>query len=275
MNNVNQWKGLADKLEETCNSIASKMNADEVSEMKEGIADMKSMFEFNGIEWQIVSGRENDFEILKMSAISVTIGDALSHTAGTGEGFEAQNGDTYRFSNIPEGKSLVEISTSLRDLVDKLDARIDISGSAAIETQGIQQDFVNPQGEVVRTDIMDGKKDASAAYCIGENNIEYMPPQAIEGGGIRLEAHILDISKCPISTIMNGLTERVLEGVRLNVPIEYVTKIDNTNFNPQVKSELEATIGDILQQNLNHYVEDKYKSNMDVGNRLRDNVIIK
>ena len=221
MNNVNQWKSLADKLEATCNSIAPKMNAGEVSEMKEGIADMKSMFVPHGNDWQIAPGRENDFETLKMSSISVTIGDALSHTAGTGEGFEAQNGDTYRFSNIPDGKSLGEISESLDGLIKGLKGDADIFGAAAIETQGVQQDFVNPQGEVVRTDIMDGKNDVSAAFCLGESNIEYMPPEAIEGGGIRLEAHILDISTCPVSTIMNGLTERVLEGVRLNVPVEY------------------------------------------------------
>lgn len=275
MNNVNQWKTLSDKIEATCNSIAPRMNTYEVDEMKEGIADMRSMFIFNGSEWQIASGRENDFETLKMSAISVTIGDALSHTAGTGEGFEAQNGDTYKFSNIPEGQSLGTLIDCLNNLSNKVANKQDISDMASIETKDIQQDFVNPQGEVVRTDIMDGIKDVSAAFCLGESNIKYMPPEAIESGGIRLEAHILDITTCPISTIMNGLTERVLEGVRLDVPVEYITKIDNTNFDPQVKEGLEEMVCTILRGNLDNYVDKKYEAEMEVGDRLRANVTIK
>lgn len=274
MNNIGQWAGLVAKIEQTCLSIESKMNTAEVKEMYVGIADMKSMFVcYNNGEYGIAKGREGDFETMKMSAIGVTIGDALSHTYGTGEGFEAQNGNFFEFSNIPHMDNIEDLKAVLNDIDDSISDG-DISSLPCTEIKGIQQDFVTSEGDIVRTDIMDGISDVSAAYCLGENNIEYLPPQEIEGGGVRLEAHIKDITVCPVSTIVNGLSERVFEGVRLNIPVEFVTKIDNTNINKETKEYLEMRIGDVLAGNLENYVEEKY-SQQNVSERLLNNITIK
>ena len=96
IDNIAQWKELSVKIEKVC--ISTGIASD--PQVAYGIAEMKAFFSTDSIgDICVASGKEEEFEMMQVVAKSVTIGDFLSHTYGTGEGNETQTGDSFNILN--------------------------------------------------------------------------------------------------------------------------------------------------------------------------------
>ena len=106
--------------------------------------------------------------MMQTVAKSVTIGDFLSHTYGTGEGNETQTGDSF---NILNTTVLYDVNKVV-DIVDSISTRYD-KGQLLIpatETIGITVQYISPDNEVLQTRVMDGEM-LDAAFPLGEQNV--------------------------------------------------------------------------------------------------------
>lgn len=241
IDNIAQWKDLSVKIEKVC--ISTGIASD--SQVAYGIAEMKAFFSTDSVgDVCIASGKEEEFEMMQMVAKSVTIGDFLSHTYGTGEGNETQTGDSFNILNT----SVLYDVDKVVDIVDSISTRYD-KGQLfipATETIGIAVQYISPDNEVLQTRVMDGGM-LDAAFPLGEQNvsIDFIP----DSHGEKCDMHITiqDAMKYPESTILCGVMERVMELPRLNIPVDVYIDVGNTNISSEDKIELAESIQSAVQ----------------------------
>lgn len=182
--------------------------------------------------------------MMQTVAKSVTIGDFLSHTYGTGEGNETQTGDSFNISNT----TVLYDVNKVVDIVDSISTRYD-KGQLLIpatETIGITVQYISPDNEVLQTRVMDGEM-LDAAFPLGEQNvsIDFIPD--LRGEKCDMHITIQDAMKYPESTILCGVMERVMELPRLNIPVDVYIDVGNTNISSGDKIELAESIQSAVQ----------------------------
>lgn len=241
IDNIAQWKDLSVKIEKVCISIGIASDP----QVAYGIAEMKAFFSTDSVgDVCVANGKEEEFEMMQMVAKSVTIGDFLSHTYGTGEGNETQTGDSF---NILNTTVLYDVNKVV-DIVDSISTRYD-KGQLLIpatETIGITVQYISPDNEVLQTRVMDGEM-LDAAFPLGEQNvsIDFIPD--LRGEKCDMHITIQDVMKYPESTILCGVMERVMELPRLNIPVDVYIDVGNTNISSGDKIELAESIQSAVQ----------------------------
>ena len=241
IDNIAQWKELSIKIEKVC--ISTGIASD--PQVAYGIAEMKAFFSTDSVgDVCIANGKEEEFEMMQTVAKSVTIGDFLSHTYGTGEGSETQTGDSF---NILNTTVLYDVNKVV-DIVDSISTRYDKGQllMPATETIGITVQYISPDNEVLQTRVMDGEM-LDAAFPLGEQNvsIDFIPDSYSEKCDMYVT--VRDAMKYPESTILCGVMERVMELPRLNIPVDVYIDVGNTNISSGDKIELTESIQSAIQ----------------------------
>lgn len=241
IDNIAQWKELSIKIEKVC--ISTGIASD--PQVAYGIAEMKAFFSTDSVgDVCIANGKEEEFEMMQTVAKSVTIGDFLSHTYGTGEGSETQTGDSF---NILNTTVLYDVNKVV-DIVDSISTRYDKGQllMPATETIGITVQYISPDNEVLQTRVMDGEM-LDAAFPLGEQNvsIDFIPDSYSEKCDMYVT--VRDAMKYPKSTILCGVMERVMELPRLNIPVDVYIDVGNTNISSGDKIELTESIQSAIQ----------------------------
>lgn len=245
------------KIEKVC--ISTGIASD--PQVAYGIAEMKVFFSTDSVgDVCIANGKEEEFEMMQTVAKSVTIGDFLSHTYGTGEGNETQTGDSFNILNTSisyDVNQVIDIISSIGERYSEIDnnLRDDMPPMQAIETMGVTVQYVSPDGEILKTRVMDGEM-LDAAFPLGEQNIsiDFIPDSYSEKCDMYITVN--DAMKYPESTIFCGIIERVMELPRLNIPVDVYIDVGNTNVATGEKVELAESIQnavqDVFQNKLSH-----------------------
>lgn len=251
IDNIAQWKELSVKIEKVC--ISTGIASD--PQVAYGIAEMKAFFSTDSIgDICVASGKEEEFEMMQVVAKSVTIGDFLSHTYGTGEGNETQTGDSFNILNTSISYDVNQVIDMISSIGDRYERYSEMSNDLhdnqppmqAIETIGTTVQYVSPDGEILQTRVMDGEM-LDAAFPLGEQNIsiDFIPDSYSEKCDMYIT--VKDAMKYPESTIFCGIMERVMELPRLNIPVDVYIDVGNTNVGTGEKIELAESIRDAVQ----------------------------
>ena len=263
IDNIAQWKELSIKIEKVC--ISTSIASD--PQVAYGIAEMKAFFSTDSVgDVCIANGKEEEFEMMQTVAKSVTIGDFLSHTYGTGEGNETQTGDSFNILNTSVSYDVNKVIDIISSIGERYSGMIDGSQGntppipmQAMETVGITVQYISPDNEILQTRVMDGEM-LDAAFPLGEQNIsiDFIPDSHSEKCDMYVT--VQDAMKYPESTIFCGIMERVMELPRLNIPVDVYIDVGNTNISSEDKIELaesiQSAVRDVFLSNLN-YSEDE------------------
>lgn len=249
IDNIAQWKDLSVKIEKVC--ISTGIASD--PQVAYGIAEMKAFFSTNSVgDVCIANGKEEEFEMMQMVAKSVTIGDFLSHTYGTGEGNETQTGDSFNILNTSvsyDVNKVIDVIDSIgeRYAEEKRDSYANTPPMQATETIGITVQYISPDNEVLQTRVMDGEM-LDAAFPLGEQNIsiDFIPDSYSEKCDMYVT--VQDAMKYPESTILCGVMERVMELPRLNIPVDVYIDVGNANISSEDKIELAESIQSAVKE---------------------------
>lgn len=164
--------------------------------------------------------------MMQTVAKSVTIGDFLSHTYGTGEGNETQTGDSFNILNTSVSYDVNKVVDIIGSIGERYSEMMDGSHGntsqipmQAAETVGITVQYISPDNEILQTRVMDGEM-LDAAFPLGEQNIsiDFIPDSHSEKCDMYVT--VQDAMKYPESTIFCGIMERVMELPRLNIPVD-------------------------------------------------------
>ena len=190
--------------------------------------------------------------MMQTVAKSVTIGDFLSHTYGTGEGNETQTGDSFNILNTSvsyDVNKVIDVIDSIgeRYAEEKRDSYANTPPMQATETIGITVQYISPDNEVLQTRVMDGEM-LDAAFPLGEQNIsiDFIPDSYSEKCDMYVT--VQDAMKYPESTILCGVMERVMELPRLNIPVDVYIDVGNTNISSEDKIELAESIQSAVKE---------------------------
>lgn len=249
IDNIVQWKDLSVKIENVCISTGIASNP----QVAYGIAEMKAFFSTDSVgDVCIANGKEEEFEMMQMVAKSVTIGDFLSHTYGTGEGNETQTGDSFNILNTSvsyDVNKVIDVIDSIgeRYAEEKRDSYANTPPMQATETIGITVQYISPDNEVLQTRVMDGEM-LDAAFPLGEQNIsiDFIPDSYSEKCDMYVT--VQDAMKYPESTILCGVMERVMELPRLNIPVDVYIDVGNANISSEDKIELAESIQSAVKE---------------------------
>lgn len=249
IDNIAQWKDLSVKIEKVC--ISTGIASD--PQVAYGIAEMKAFFSTDSVgDVCIANGKEEEFEMMQMVAKSVTIGDFLSHTYGTGEGNETQTGDSFNILNTSvsyDVNKVIDVIDSIgeRYAEEKRDSYANTPPMQATETIGITVQYISPDNEVLQTRVMDGEM-LDAAFPLGEQNIsiDFIPDSYSEKCDMYVT--VQDAMKYPESTILCGVMERVMELPRLNIPVDVYIDVGNANISSEDKIELAESIQSAVKE---------------------------
>lgn len=249
IDNIAQWKDLSVKIEKVC--ISTGIASD--PHVAYGIAEMKAFFSTDSVgDVCIANGKEEEFEMMQMVAKSVTIGDFLSHTYGTGEGNETQTGDSFNILNTSvsyDVNKVIDVIDSIgeRYAEEKRDSYANTPPMQATETIGITVQYISPDNEVLQTRVMDGEM-LDAAFPLGEQNIsiDFIPDSYSEKCDMYVT--VQDAMKYPESTILCGVMERVMELPRLNIPVDVYIDVGNANISSEDKIELAESIQSAVKE---------------------------
>ena len=249
IDNIAQWKDLSVKIEKVC--ISTGIASD--PQVAYGIAEMKAFFSTDSVgDVCVANGKEEEFEMMQMVAKSVTIGDFLSHTYGTGEGNETQTGDSFNILNTSvsyDVNKVIDVIDSIgeRYAEEKRDSYANTPPMQATETIGITVQYISPDNEVLQTRVMDGEM-LDAAFPLGEQNIsiDFIPDSYSEKCDMYVT--VQDAMKYPESTILCGVMERVMELPRLNIPVDVYIDVGNANISSGDKIELAESIQSAVKE---------------------------
>ena len=249
IDNIAQWKDLSVKIEKVC--ISTGIASD--PQVAYGIAEMKAFFSTDSVgDVCIANGKEEEFEMMQMVAKSVTIGDFLSHTYGTGEGNETQTGDSFNILNTSvsyDVNKVIDVIDSIgeRYAEEKRDSYANTPPMQATETIGITVQYISPDNEVLQTCVMDGEM-LDATFPLGEQNIsiDFIPDSYSEKCDMYVT--VQDAMKYPESTILCGVMERVMELPRLNIPVDVYIDVGNANISSEDKIELAESIQSAVKE---------------------------